>query len=613
MKKYLLTGLLALLFATEAFAGGINNPGSGGGSGSGVTSITSGLGLGSSAGTCGSGAITTTGTISTCTSAVIKTADYTLLNTDGSTLLALNSSSAHTFTIPQATATGNFAAGWCVNFVNLGTGVLTLSPTTSTITGAPVTLAQNGFSSICSDGTNYEGQGSAGGTALVQSLGSGLTLTSGVLTASGSVTWPTSGYVVVSNGASSPAGIAPTNGNCIVGAGGAWTSGSCSGSTSINLGTSTATASPQITGDATSGLYTAGAALVDTVISGTKIVEWSSTGENINTGNLKVQGINAFTYNAGDSTSGGSIAIGSSALVGQTTSAAYNNVAIGYQAMQGTETTAAIKNVAIGFGAGKAITSGNQNVFIGYNAGVAVTNGNTSVVIGAAAAPALIAPASLVIINGNVAGNSTTNAVGVGALTKPGQYDTAIGYNALASTSTDGKANTAVGSLAAASVTGAGANNVCVGYGSCFTGTALTTGTGNVMIGRDAQGTTAASTNRIAIGSTAISPNDNTISIGNIAYWNNKSTAAPAVSSCGTSPSIDAKANNKSGTVTVGTVAAATCTVTFAGTGYAAWNHCRVTSQSTIASFAYTYTLTTITVTGTSLVGDLFDYDCDGS
>jgi hypothetical protein len=95
---------------------------------------------------------------------------------------------------------------------------------------------------------------------------------------------------------------------------------------------------------------------------------------------------------------------------------------------------------------------------------------------------------------------------------------------------------------------------------------------------------------------------------GHIAH----SGSTPVVSACGTGPSLDANGTDTTGTVTVGTVAAASCTVTF-GTAYATWNHCRVTSQSTIASFAYSYTLAALTVTGTSLVGDKFDYDCDGS
>lgn len=85
----------------------------------------------------------------------------------------------------------------------------------------------------------------------------------------------------------------------------------------------------------------------------------------------------------------------------------------------------------------------------------------------------------------------------------------------------------------------------------------------------------------------------------------------PVISSCGTSPTVDANSSNYAGRVTVGSVAAASCTVTFAS-AFNTYNHCRITSQSTIASFAYTYTLSAITVTGTSLVGDLFDYVCDG-
>lgn len=46
----------------------------------------------------------------------------------------------------------------------------------------------------------------------------------------GSVTWPATGYLVLSNSTSSPAGIAPVNGDCVIGSGGAWTAGSCSGS-----------------------------------------------------------------------------------------------------------------------------------------------------------------------------------------------------------------------------------------------------------------------------------------------------------------------------------------------------------------------------------------------
>ena len=86
--------------------------------------------------------------------------------------------------------------------------------------------------------------------------------------------------------------------------------------------------------------------------------------------------------------------------------------------------------------------------------------------------------------------------------------------------------------------------------------------------------------------------------------------AAPTLSACGTSPSVDANATNLSGTVTVGSTATS-CTATFA-TAFSTFNHCRVTSQSTLAAFAYTYSKTAIIVTATVLGGDVFDYQCDG-
>lgn len=87
--------------------------------------------------------------------------------------------------------------------------------------------------------------------------------------------------------------------------------------------------------------------------------------------------------------------------------------------------------------------------------------------------------------------------------------------------------------------------------------------------------------------------------------------SAPAVSACGTSPSIDSHATDASGTVTVGSTATS-CTITF-NVAYVTYNHCRVTSGSTLTAFAYSYTKTAITVAATALGGDLVDYECDGS
>lgn len=58
------------------------------------------------------------------------------------------------------------------------------------------------------------------------------------------------------------------------------------------LGSSASATSPSISGDATTGLYTAGAGKVDVAVSGSKIIEWSSTGGAI-TGGLNISGLTA--------------------------------------------------------------------------------------------------------------------------------------------------------------------------------------------------------------------------------------------------------------------------------------------------------------------------------
>ena len=54
-------------------------------------------------------------------------------------------------------------------------------------------------------------------------------------TGSGTITWPSAGSVVVSPGGSgNPTGVAESDGNCLKGSAGSWTTGSCGGSISIS-------------------------------------------------------------------------------------------------------------------------------------------------------------------------------------------------------------------------------------------------------------------------------------------------------------------------------------------------------------------------------------------
>lgn len=243
-----------------------------------------------------------------------------------------------------------------------------------------------------------------------------------------------------------------------------------------------------------------------------------------------------------------SVAIGVADLQGGATSTAVNDIAIGFNAMSSAALTTAQQDVAVGFQSMANATTASQDVAVGYN--------------------------SL-----NAALTDTNN--------------TGLGFRAGQNTN-GGTVNTFVGAFAGmANVNGS--NNTVVGARSSAPGAM---GSGNILLGANLDLLTTSTSNEI--------------NLGGLIFYNNASVAAPAVTACGTSPSIDAHANNRSGTVTVGTVAAASCTVTFAGSGYTTWNHCRVTSQTTLAAFAYSYTKTVLTVTGTSLVGDLFDYDCDG-
>ncbi|SRR6266568_5467820 len=84
-------------------------------------------------------------------------------------------------------------------------------------------------------------------------------------------------------------------------------------------------------------------------------------------------------------------------------------------------------------------------------------------------------------------------------------------------------------------------------------------------------------------------------------------TTAPALTSCGTTPSI--VGTDFAGTVTMGTTATG-CVITFAS-AYAAAPHCTVTWRATpLASQSYTISTTAITTTQTSASNNLLDYIC---
>jgi len=82
---------------------------------------------------------------------------YTVLGSDRGKLVTLTNASPIAVTLPQATAeAGSFPVGWFAEFENRGAGLVTITPTTSTVNGgATITLATNNSVKIISDGTNY--------------------------------------------------------------------------------------------------------------------------------------------------------------------------------------------------------------------------------------------------------------------------------------------------------------------------------------------------------------------------------------------------------------------------------------------------------------------------
>lgn len=92
---------------------------------------------------------------------------YTALNTDCGNIVTLTNASAIAVTLPRASgptgsgaAAGTFMPPCSIQFVNLGAGLATITPTTSTIQQgvATLTLASGEAATVTSDGTNYQSQ-----------------------------------------------------------------------------------------------------------------------------------------------------------------------------------------------------------------------------------------------------------------------------------------------------------------------------------------------------------------------------------------------------------------------------------------------------------------------
>lgn len=179
-----------------------------------------------------------------------------------------------------------------------------------------------------------------------------------------------------------------------------------------------------------------------------------------------------------------------------------NNLFFGHRAGEGAAGSATgTANVCVGLNCLLAFTTGTQNVGVGYTALSGVVGGASNVAVGYRAGD--------VISSGG--GNIAIGSDALGALTTQ-SYNIAIG-NGAGDNLTDTE-NTIVGTIACDTCTTA-AGNVIIGYSAAATGTTLTTGDGNVMIGRNVDGGAATAANRIIIGDGAQGSADNQVTIGN--------------------------------------------------------------------------------------------------
>jgi hypothetical protein len=130
-----------------------------------------------------------------------------------------------------------------------------------------------------------------------------------------------------------------------------------------------------------------------------------------------------------------SVFIGSGA--GEKVTDANDNVFIGDNA--GSTTTSSSNNILVGSSSGASLTTGDRNIFIGRNAGMSATSLNRSIFIGDSAGQNLTSTPPIGIIG--IGTSALSTATGGGS----GEGSTALGHQALSSTTDANLGNTALG------------------------------------------------------------------------------------------------------------------------------------------------------------------------
>ena len=197
------------------------------------------------------------------------------------------------------------------------------------------------------------------------------------------------------------------------------------------------------------------------------------------------------------------VALGTTALDAITTGD--ENVAVGYDAL--TTNTTGAQNTAVGKDALKVNADGGNNSAFGYGALDANTSASNNSAFGSGALGANITGAGNAAVGYSAAASNTTGANNV-----------AIGYQALQSNTT-AAGNIAIGYQAlydANRVADVSAYNIAIGYQAGNTGSNdITTGTNNILIGKNTAASAIAADNQIVIGTGASGLGNDMAIIGN--------------------------------------------------------------------------------------------------
>jgi hypothetical protein len=161
-------------------------------------------------------------------------------------------------------------------------------------------------------------------------------------------------------------------------------------------------------------------------------------------------------------------------------------------------------NTSVGRSAGSGITTGSNNITIGKNSGTGIILGTTNVAIGSNTLTAVDATDGMAIGDGAARYTEGSNFVAIGksalsgsqTTAHTGQFNIAIGANALLVIEGNTWNNTAIGGSSFSSLTTGGGNT---GVGK-DTGKLITTGSNNIFIGNGTGDTTTTGSSNILIG-----------------------------------------------------------------------------------------------------------------